>query len=386
MKILIDFRKYDGVVGGVEQGAIQITKYVTEHGHQAILVCKENRLSGVKELFGKCDALTIKPLPVKSHAMSIANARIDSGILQDIAIHEGAGLIHFFYNWSFPFKKKIPSILTIHDVIPFTFREAMGFFRNRLFYRPSLRIACRLNNIITTVSEFSKQDISKKVGAPLSKIHVIPNGLRDPAEPDEKIRIALENRLRLQNGFILNVGGIHERKNIIRLVRSFAKLVQIEGYAGNLIITGSVSGAPYQEKMKKMCDATITEVGMENRIVFTGFVSEKELDILLRTADIFVYPSLYEGFGIPILEAMKLGAPVITSNVTAMPEVAGDAAILVDPYSVEEMVSAISRLLHDRVLRSELITKGKERSAGYSWDSTCRQYLKLYEKIALEMT
>ena len=121
---------------------------------------------------------------------------------------------------------------------------------------------------------------------------------------------------------------------------------------------------------------------MENRVIFPGFVSEQELDILLRIADVLIYPSLYEGFGIPILEAMKLGTPVITSNVTAMPEVAGDAAILVDPYSVEEMASAISRLLQDKVLRNELITKGKERSAGYSWDSTCRQYLNLYEEIA----
>jgi glycosyltransferase involved in cell wall biosynthesis len=174
-----------------------------------------------------------------------------------------------------------------------------------------------------------------KVGAPLSKIKVIPNGLRDPAEPDEKMQNELEKRLRLKNGFILNVGGIHERKNIIRLVRSFAKLVQIEGYTGNLIITGSVSGAPYQEKMKKMCDATIAEVGMENRIIFTGFVSEKELDILLRIADVFVYPSLYEGFGIPILEAMKLGAPVITSNVTAMPEVAGDFQRYLDLFKTK---------------------------------------------------
>ncbi|MBW1863097.1 MAG: glycosyltransferase, partial [Deltaproteobacteria bacterium] len=167
--------------------------------------------------------------------------------------------------------KKVPSILTIHDVIPFTFREAMGFFRNHFIYRPSLRIACRLNNMIATVSEYSKQDISKKVGVPLSKIHVIPNGLRDPAESDEKIRSELEERLCLKNGFIINVGGIHERKNIVRLVKSFAKLVQTAAYKGNLIITGSISGAPYQEKMKKMCDATIAEMGMENRVIFSKF-------------------------------------------------------------------------------------------------------------------
>ncbi|UCD05616.1 MAG: glycosyltransferase, partial [candidate division WOR-3 bacterium] len=151
MKIIMDFRKYDSVIGGVEQGAIQITRYVCERGEQVLLVCKERRLVQVEDLFGELDGLKIVTVPVQSHLMSLENAKIDSGFLQDLAEKENADLIHFFYNWSFPFKKKIPSLLTVHDVIPFTFREAMGFWRNRFLYRPSLRIACKLNDAIATV-------------------------------------------------------------------------------------------------------------------------------------------------------------------------------------------------------------------------------------------
>jgi glycosyltransferase involved in cell wall biosynthesis len=155
----------------------------------------------------------------------------------------------------------------------------------------------------------------------------------------------------------------------------------LNGYSGNLLITGSVSGAPYQNKMKSICDASVRETGMENRIVFTGFISEKELDSLFRMADFLIYPSLYEGFGIPVLEAMKMGLPVITSNTTAMPEVAGDAACLVDPTNIEEMTSVMSELLQNRQRQEEMIEKGLERARSYTWQNVSESYLKLYQEI-----
>jgi glycosyltransferase involved in cell wall biosynthesis len=134
--------------------------------------------------------------------------------------------------------------------------------------------------------------------------------------------------------------------------------------------------------MKKLCDAAVKEVGMEKRVVFTGFIPDEELDSLLRRADFLIYPSLYEGFGIPILEAMQVGIPVITSDLAAMPEVAGGAAILVDPYNIEEMASEMANLLQDNKLREELSQKGVERASLYSWQRTAERYLELYgEKI-----
>jgi glycosyltransferase involved in cell wall biosynthesis len=235
--------------------------------------------------------------------------------------------------------------------------------------------------MIATVSEFSKQDIVKKVGVPADKIRVIPNGLREPSKPDERIDADLDGRFGLKDGFILDVGGIHERKNVVRLVHAFARLVNQRRYPGKLVITGSVSGAPYQMKMKKLCDAAVKETRMEKRVLFAGFIPDEELDSLMRRAAFLIYPSLYEGFGIPILEAMKVGTPVITSNLTAMPEVAGEAAILVDPYNIEEMVSVMSKLLQNNKLCEELGERGLKRAGHYSWERTSEQYLGLYKKV-----
>ena len=381
MKVIFDFRKYDGVVGGVEQGVIQIVKYITGIEHSVVILCKRNRIEGVKNIFTEGKHLSIIPMDVTSHAMSLKNAIIDSTTIQEIALSEKADIIHFFYNWSFPFRKKTPSILTVHDVIPFTFREAMGLYRNIFLYKPGIRMACRLNDIIATVSVFSKQDIAKKVGVPHDKIRVIPNGLREENSKDPSLEEELKKRFEIKDAFILNVGGIHERKNIVRLIHAFARLVNLNGYSGKLLITGSVSGAPYQNKMKSMCDASVRETGMENRIIFTGFISEKELDSLFRMADFLIYPSLYEGFGIPVLEAMKMGLPVITSNTTAMPEVAGDAAYLADPTNIEEMTSVMSELLQNRQRRKKMIEKGLERTRAYTWQNASESYLKLYQEI-----
>ena len=382
MKIVMDFRKFDGVVCGTEQAVIQIAKYVAMKGHQVIMLCKGNRFSEVKEIFENDPNIITIPLPVRSHSMSLKNAWVDSTTIQNIAEKEGADIIHFPYNWSFPFRKKVPSILTIHDVIPFTFREAMGFFINHLLYKSGIRQACRLNNLITSVSKFSKQEIVKKVGVPAEKIKVIPNGLRKPTKQNDRIENYLEERYHLENGFILNVGGLNERKNIVRLIHAFSKLVKQHGYSGKLLVTGRVSGIPHLIRMKKLCDAAVKETGMEERVIFMGFISDEELDTLLRRADFLVYPSLYEGFGIPIIEAMQVGTPVITSNIRGMAEVAGDAAILVNPYNIDEITSGMSRLLRDPELRAELSRKGMEKASSYSWAKTSEKYLELYKELS----
>ena len=381
MNLVIDFRKYDGVVGGVEQGTIQVTRYLCNNGHEVTLVCKLNRLQEVEDIFGSQDGLTIVPVDVPTHEMSIRNARLDSGFIQKLAEEKDADLIHFFYNWSFPIGNDIPCILTLHDVIPFTYREAMGWVTNHLFYRPGVKMACRLNDLITTVSDFSRQDISEKVGISEDKIRVVPNGLREPAEHDDGRRERLEEEYGLEDGYVLNVGGIHERKNIPRLIKAFARLVKEEDYPGNLVMTGRISGAPYQEKMKKICDAAVEESGVQDRIVFTGFVSEDDLDQLLRDAEIFIYPSLYEGFGIPVLEAMKVDTPVITSEDSAMAEVCDGAAVLVDPEDVDDMRAGMSRLVGDEQLQEDLVEKGRETVKPYTWKACAERYLEVYREV-----
>jgi glycosyltransferase involved in cell wall biosynthesis len=321
-------------------------------------------------------------LPVQTHVMSIRNGYHDSVTIQNIARDENADVIHFPYNWSFPFRKQVPTVLTIHDVIPLTFREAMGFLTNRFLYRPGMRMATRLNSVIATVSEFSKSDISNKLGAPSEKITVIPNGLRSPFGANEKLEAELKIRYGIEEGFILYVGGIHERKNVIGLIRAFARLVDQTGYQGKLLVTGSVAGAPYQIKMKAQIDDVVQKTGMRDRVIFTGFISDEALDSLLRCTHFLIYPSFYEGFGIPVLEAMRMGTPVITSNLTAMPEVAGGAALLVDPNDEKNITETMIRLLSDEGLREELIRKGTKRATAFSWERTAKQYIELYMSLA----
>jgi glycosyltransferase involved in cell wall biosynthesis len=381
MKIVLDFRKYDGVIGGVERGVLEIVRYVAQQGHEIVILPKESRMQEVKERFEGIPNLVFIPLQVRSHVMSLKNVYVDSVVIQRIAEEEEADVIHFPYNWSFPLRKIKPCLLTIHDVIPLNYREAMPFFTNYFLYRPGIRLAGRLNDRIATVSEFSKRDIAEKIGVPLRKITVIPNGLRKPFEPDEKLETKLKERFQLQDGFMLYVGGIHERKNVARLIRAFAKLVKDQGFPGKLLATGSVSGAPYQNKMKTLLDGMVEETGMGEKVIFTGFVTDEELETLMRMTHFMIYPSLYEGFGMPLLEAMQVGTPVITSNVTAMPEVAGGAALLVDPFDVEDISNAMAKLLGDDELRDELIRKGREVARAYSWKRTAEGYLELYQAL-----
>ncbi len=378
----MDFRKFDGIVGGVEQGVIQVAAYASSHGHRVILLSKANKTGEVKSLFKNQQNISHIPIKVKTHVISLRNTYYDSIKIQKIARNERAHVIHFPYNWSFPLVKKLPTVLTIHDVIPFTFREAMGFWRNRFVYKPAIRMAARLNTIISTVSEFSKREICEKTGISQEKVKVIPNGLRVPSIPKERDKSLLLKKYGVHNVYILNAGGIHERKNIPGLIEAFSRLVANNDYPGKLIITGSVSGAPYQEKMKAVCDKTVIETGMRNRVVFTGFIPEKELDFLFKYAQLFIYPSFYEGFGIPILEAMKIGTPVVTSNNTAMKEVSGGAALLIDPSDTEGIMAAMQRLLTNHELKKELVRKGKAVARNYSWEKTGAQYLKLYTEIA----
>jgi len=389
MNIVMDFRKYDGVVGGVEQVVSQIISQIAPQGHTFILLSKQRRLNEVKDLFKDIHNIKHLPLPVESHAISLKNAWIDSKTIQNIAESENAPVIHFPYNWSFPYKKKARTILTIHDVIPFTFREAMPWFRHKFIYKPAIRRACKLNDVITTISEFSKQDIAAKTGADPNRIRVIPNGFRNPYPIKDELNQILQSRYKLQENYILNVGGIHQRKNIPNLIRAFALFTKQTQFPGKLLITGKAAGAPYQDQMRVLCDQAISESdkdvgesGLRERVVFTGFVSDEELDHLLAKAEFLVYPSLYEGFGIPLLEAFNVGTPVVTSNVTAMQEVAEGAAVLIDPTNVEEMAAGMRKLHENQQLCAELAEKGKERAKKYTWDKLGQQYLNLYQELS----
>lgn len=381
MNILIDFRKYDGVVGGAERMVIEIARHLAAQGNRVTLLPKSKWADDVRGLVSTLPHARVLPLSVRSHAMSARNVFLDSVTIQAIARRESADVIHFPYNWSFPLRKSAPCLLTVHDVIPLTFREAMGLLRNVFLYRRGMQLSCRLNDVVVTVSSFSKGDIVRKLGVPEARIRVVPNGIREPFPADPALEAELVARYGLERGFVLYVGGIHERKNVPRTIAAFGRFIQVADSPAKLVITGRASGAPYQEKMRRACDKAVVQAGLEGRVAFTDFIPDEHLDALLRRARCLIYPSLYEGFGIPVLEAMRVGTPVITSNVTALPEVAGEAALLVDPRNVEAMAAAMLRLEQDDSLRAELIRKGRSRAAAFTWERTAEAYLSLYQEL-----
>jgi glycosyltransferase involved in cell wall biosynthesis len=180
--------------------------------------------------------------------------------------------------------------------------------------------------------------------------------------------------------YILSVSSIQPRKNLARLVRAYASLR--DRYSADklpkLVLVGKCAWL-YDETLR-----ALDETGVRDEVVLTGYVPQVDLPALYSGAHCFVYPSYFEGFGLPPLEAMKCGAPVIVGNRTSLPEVVGDAALTVDPYDVEAIASAIKQVLNDRQLRQELSLRGQKRASEFDWRDTARKTLTVYEEAARE--
>lgn len=270
-----------------------------------------------------------------------------------------------------------PYVLTVHDVAQAHFPER--FFSGReehQRYLRRLRRAVRRAARVVTDADFSRRDISEVTGCPPDKIVVIPPGV-DPVFrplPRAESRAAVA-RLGVSSPYVLYVGGFDFRKNLERLLEAFAILVA-QGRRETLVLVGS-SGRNH--RMRPDLQAAATRYGVSHRVAFLeGTVSD---DLTLRAlysgASVFVFPSLFEGFGLPPLEAMACGTPVVCSTAASLPQVVGDAAVKVDPEDVEAMARAMASVLDDEQLRAGLREAGLRRAAAHTWESAARQFLRL---------
>ena len=182
----------------------------------------------------------------------------------------------------------------------------------------------------------------------------------------------VRSRYGLTDNFILYVGTVEPRKNLARLIEAFARITQ--RYPDLLLAIAGKRGWLCDD-----LDALVQRLGLQDRVRFLGFIEESEKPILIRAARLFAYPSLYEGFGIPVLEALSCGTPVLSSNASSMPEIAGDAALLVEPTSTSQIAEALRILLEDEGLRMSMIARGFKRALQFDWRSTAEQTLKVYE-------
>jgi glycosyltransferase involved in cell wall biosynthesis len=281
-------------------------------------------------------------------------------------------LLHVTYN--VPFFTRCPTVVAVHDISYVQFPEFFSKRDLRLLstYVPySVRTARR----VLTISESAAEDIERVYHVPREKITVVPLAARAPftvpRSPEEVDAFRAE--LGLEGPYVLAVGNLQPRKNLRHLVEAFARLPR----SFDNLKLALVGKAQWRESDIYEC---VEALGLKERVVFTGYVPDERLALLYRGALALVYPSLYEGFGLPILEAMACGAPVICSNTSSMPEVAGDAALMVDPLDVNAISAAMTKVVSDEALRGSLTERGYKRNAIFSWRETARITAQEYER------
>ena len=271
----------------------------------------------------------------------------------------------------------IKQVVTIHDLVVFKMPEIYPKYYT-IYWRFIIKRSLKRSSKIIAISEATKQDIIDLFNIKEDKIHVIYHGIDlkkfRPKEETNGVRTILK-KYGLKRPYIMALGLSDLRKNGERILKSYSKIIKDKTKDVSLAICGIL------RKKNRVLFDQIKEHGLSDRVVMTGFVEDEDLPILYRAADLFVFPSLYEGFGFPIIEAMACGTPVITSNVSSMPEVAGDAALLVDPYDVDAIAKAIHRVLTDNSLRETLVKEGLERVKQFSWQKCAEETIKVYESF-----
>ncbi len=278
-------------------------------------------------------------------------------------------------HYTLPLFASCKTIVTFHDMTFFLYPQLHRLYK-KIFFRTAIRLSARRANAIIADSESTRQDILKILQVDPRKVTAIPLGVSPEFKParSETAIEEIRRRFHLPDHILLYVGVLEPRKNLATLIRAYAQLVQ-RGVDHFLVIVGR-KGWMYKDLFR-----AIENLGLTGRIIFTGYVPEEDLPFLYNAADLFVYPSLYEGFGLPVLEAMACGVPVITSNVSSMPEIVGNAGLLQNPHNTDEWADAMQRVLTDRTLRDTLAHKGLERSKLFSWERTARETLAVYEHV-----
>ena len=270
-----------------------------------------------------------------------------------------------------------PTVVTIHDLIPYILPETVGRGYLQRFLRDMPSIVTN-SKIILTVSEYSKRDIIKFFPfVNEEKIFVTPLAANTSYKPLNKSDCIeyIKNKYSINSPFLLYIGGFSTRKNVKELIIAFKKIQNSLKKDYKLVLCGSVKDEGI--KLQKLCK----ELLIDDKIIFTGFIPDDELPLFYNAAELFVYPSLYEGFGLPPLEAMSCATPVITSNLTSIPEVTKDCAVLIDPFNKDELAYSILNLLNSESLLQEYGEKGYINSLNFTWKNTAIATLKAYEHV-----
>jgi glycosyltransferase involved in cell wall biosynthesis len=293
-------------------------------------------------------------------------------------------LAHIPHLFSIPRNLPCRYVMTVHDVLEHLYRARdRSNLRRSLHFQLTRRVLKGASRILA-VSNYTKSEIEKLFGIPGSRIEVVYNAIDERflrGHASDTDRQVLAERYLVTYPFLLYAGRISPHKNLVRIIEAFsalkAELEKEDRFSDlKLIIIG--------DELSKHPDLrrTVIRGGVQNDVRFMGFVPIEMLRVFYDAAKIFVFPSLYEGFGLPPLEAMAHGTPVVTSNTSSLPEVVGNAAVLVNPENVFEIMRALLRVLLDQTVRDKYKQRGYEQAKKFSWDASARQILGVYEAVA----
>lgn len=290
-----------------------------------------------------------------------------------LAKREGLDLI-FNPKLTVPLVTRCKTIQVMHGAEQFAVPEVFKL-SDRIYFTIANRLYCKKASAVITMTHMGASDIVQYMGADPDKVFAISESYNERChQADEASKRLVKQKYNLPDRFILFVGGISPLKNFGNLLRAFHSLSKTDS-PHKLVVVGFKRWR-YSDDLR-----LVEQLGLRDLVVFTDFIADEDIPGIYSLAELFVFPSLYEGFGMPVLEAMACGCPVITTKTGCSPEVAGGAAVLVDPYDPEEIYKAIEEVLGSSELRRELVEKGLQRSRDFSWKKCAAETLGLFESV-----
>jgi glycosyltransferase involved in cell wall biosynthesis len=280
-----------------------------------------------------------------------------------------------------PFRNARSVVVTIHDLIPLVLPAYRGSFLVRLYTR-LVAAGARQARAIIADSEASRQDILDLLNVPPAQVHVVHLAASEMFKPvgDAQTLKMTREKYNLPQEYILYLGGFDQRKNVATLILAFARIIENTGVKSHLVIAGRLptqNSAFFPDPRP-----AVESAGVRERVRFISWVPEEDKPALYSSAEMFVFPSLYEGFGLPPLEAMSCGTAVIASDRGSLPEIVGEAGLLVDPLDVDGLAAAMTALAEDEGRRTQLAAKGMDRAQRFSWQKTVAETLEVYRSVA----
>jgi glycosyltransferase involved in cell wall biosynthesis len=358
MKIIFDARVLEKHTHGIARFCVQLLdQLLTLDLRNQYLVL--TRFPWVKDWFQPLAQVNWRTIPIPPYTLR-------EQTLIPWLLRKDPFDLYFSPTFAVPLALASRSILTIHDLIHLIFPRDYGW-RVRWYYRLLVIPAVSRSRRVFTVSESSRRDILTHLGRPESGIEVTPNGLDPFWSPRPKDSEFLKQH-GLSAGYLLFVGNSRPHKNFPRVLEAFGRLMREGGYPGKLVVVGlSLDRVPAE---------------LSGRLVVLPFCPDPELVQLYSGAQLLLAPSLYEGFGLPVLEAMACGCPVLISRTASLPEIAGPAGLQVDPYRVDAILNGLKQILADPVLRRQMIDSGLDQSRRYSWKATAQKVLQVFTELS----